>query len=108
MYELDLDSAGGAFHHLDNQDLLSEENCMVYNLKACPFCGGRPYIESGSRGFYRGESTRVAFVRCTECNARSNRIPISIGQAKAVQAVVNQWNCRFDAISYEPCSDHRH
>lgn len=80
---------------------------MIHYLKACPFCGGRPYIESGSRGFVKGVSCRVAYVRCVDCNTRTERIPISIGQSKAVQAVVRKWNCRFDAQEYMPIGDHR-
>ena len=80
---------------------------MYHNLKACPFCGGRPYIESRIRGFVNGESARVAYVRCTDCNARTDRIPISIGQAKAVDAVVNKWNARYNAIGYIQVGDHR-
>ena len=80
---------------------------MVCNLKACPFCGGRPYIESNSRGFVKGVSCRVAYVRCTECNTRTARFPVSIGQREAVDAAVNRWNCRFNSISYTPISDHR-
>ena len=79
----------------------------LHNLKACPFCGGKPYIESHSRGFVDGKSTRVAYVRCSECNCRTERLPISIGQAEAVRAVVNKWNCRFDAVGYMPVGDHR-
>lgn len=80
---------------------------MIHNLKACPFCGGRPYIESGSRAYVKGESTRVAYVRCTDCNARTDKIPISVGQSKAVHAAVNKWNCRYDAYGYMPVGDHR-
>ena len=63
---------------------------MTHNLKACPFCGGRPYIESHSRGFVKGVSCRVAYVRCTECNTRTERFPISMGPAEAVKAAVNR------------------
>ena len=80
---------------------------MTYNLKACPFCGGRPYIESNSRGFVKGISCRVAYVRCTECNTRTARFPVSIGQRVAVDAAVNRWNSRFNSISYTPISDRR-
>ena len=42
-------------------------------LKPCPFCGGKPYLETRHRAFINGETTRVAFVRCTECEARTQR-----------------------------------
>ena len=80
---------------------------MMHNVKACPFCGGRPYIESHSRAFIGGETTRVAYVRCSECNARSERVPISIGQSEAVKRVVAQWNCRYNAVGFIPVGDHR-
>ena len=47
------------------------------SLKPCPFCGGKPYLESSSRGFINGQSERIAYVRCSVCNARSPRIPLS-------------------------------
>ena len=80
---------------------------MMHNLKACPFCGGRPYIESQSRCFINGESVRCAYVRCTECECRTQRVPIKPSQAEAVQKVVNSWNARYNAVSYIPVGDHR-
>ena len=46
-------------------------------LKPCPFCGGKPYLEENHRAFIDGQTTRVSFVRCRVCNARSARIPLS-------------------------------
>ena len=81
---------------------------MMHNLKACPFCGGRPFIESHSRAFLKGEPTHVAYVRCSECEARTSKIPIDpIGQAEAVKRAVNRWNSRFECVSYIPVGDHR-
>lgn len=81
---------------------------MFHNLKACPFCGGRPFIESRSRGFLKGQETRVAYVRCSDCEARTSKIPVSIGQKEAVKRAVNLWNCRFNAIGTMPVGDHIH
>ena len=79
-----------------------------HNLKGCPFCGGMPYIESHSRAFVNRESTRVAFVRCKDCNTRTERIPLDpIGQAEAVQRAVNRWNSRFDSQVFMCVNDHR-
>lgn len=79
---------------------------MMHNLKACPFCGGRPYIESHSRCYINGESTRAAYVRCTDCESRTERFPVSLGQRKAVDAAVNRWNARYEAVGYIPVGDH--
>ena len=46
---------------------------MRYTLKPCPHCGGVAYLERAHRAFINAQTTRVAFVRCTECNARSGR-----------------------------------
>jgi hypothetical protein len=70
-------------------------------LKPCPFCGGRPILETCHRAFIGGESTRVAFVRCSRCNARSGRIELrkygaSSHSQKANQIAVDAWNARND------------
>lgn len=79
---------------------------MKYDLKTCPFCGGSPYIESDFRGFIKGESTKVAFVRCTECQTRTARYPISMGRREAIDMAVKRWNMRFNGISMCTVSDH--
>ena len=68
-------------------------------LKSCPFCGGRPYLEDSHRSFVNGKSTKVAFIRCKECNARSQRIDISdygctSRSFQANQLVADAWNKR--------------
>ena len=77
-----------------------------HELKSCPFCGARPYIESRSRAFINGETVRVAYVRCTECNARAERFPNSIGQRASVKLAVEAWNKRFDDVIFERVGDH--
>lgn len=66
---------------------------------ACPFCGGAPYIEHNHRAFIHGETTKVAFVRCQKCNARTERIPLSkYGKSshswEAVNDAISAWNRR--------------
>ena len=66
-------------------------------VKTCPFCGGMPYIEEHSRGYVNGQSTRVCYVRCKECNARSPRVDlkdygVTSHSPKAIQDVVDAWN----------------
>ena len=80
---------------------------MKYDLKTCPFCGGTPYIESDSRGFVKGESTKVAYVRCADCHTRTERFPVSIGHREAIDLAVKRWNMRFNGISLVTVSDHR-
>lgn len=82
---------------------------MAYhNLKCCPFCGGMPYIESHMRVFINGESAKAALVRCKDCAARTEKIPVvPIGEAEAVQRAVNRWNCRFNSQTYVSVNDHR-
>jgi Lar family restriction alleviation protein len=70
-------------------------------LKPCPFCGGKPYLEQRHRAFIKAETTRVAFVRCTECEARSNRFQLKDFGNTAVSREANlkaieAWNRRAD------------
>ena len=70
-------------------------------LKPCPFCGGRPYLEANHRAFINGETTRVAFVRCRSCNARSGRFELrDFGRTsistEANQKAIEAWNRRTD------------
>ena len=58
-----------------------------------------PYLEESQRGFVNGESTRVCFVRCRDCNARSPRVDIkefgrTSHSAEAIKIVVDAWNRR--------------
>ena len=45
-------------------------------LKPCPFCGGKPYLETNHRAFINAKTTKVAYVWCRNCNARTERIPL--------------------------------
>lgn len=69
------------------------------NLKPCPFCGGKAFLERSHRAFINAETTKVAFVRCTKCNARSGRVNLSdYGKTSystdANLTVINSWNNR--------------
>lgn len=75
-------------------------------VKTCPFCGGMPYIEEHSRGYVNGQSTRVCYVRCKECNARSPRVDlkdygVTSHSPKAIQDVVDAWNKRAVAVDID-------
>ena len=69
------------------------------SIKPCPFCGGRGFLEGSSRAFVNGESTRVAFVRCLQCNARGGRVNIAdfgtnSRSIDAEREAVAKWNRR--------------
>lgn len=72
-------------------------------IKACPFCGGKPYIEESQRGFINGQSTKVCFIRCKWCNARSPRVDLAdygctSYSSEAIKDVVEAWNKRAETI----------
>ena len=70
-------------------------------LKPCPFCGGKPYLETNHRAFIKAKTTKVAFVRCRNCEARTQRFELeafgctsrsSAANEKAIEA----WNRRVE------------
>lgn len=72
---------------------------MKLKLKPCPFCGGKAYLEDNHRAFIKSETTKVAFVRCTVCNARSGRVELSdygktSHSGEANKKVIEAWNRR--------------
>lgn len=65
-------------------------------LKPCPFCGGRALYEDHHRAFIGGETTRVSFIRCSLCEARSARIPNNEnGSLEALNEAYRLWNRRI-------------
>ena len=72
---------------------------MYYKLKPCPRCGGEAYLERAHRAFVNARTTRVAFVRCTVCNARSGRYRLEDygtpnHSSEAERLAVESWNRR--------------
>jgi len=70
-------------------------------LLSCPFCGGKAYLETSHRAFINGETTKVAYVRCTECNARSGRFELKdfgkTSQSSEANALaIKAWNRRVE------------
>lgn len=68
-------------------------------LLNCPYCGGEPMLERSFRAFVDGKSTKVAFVRCTNCNARSGRVNLSdyghtSNSNEAENKAIELWNRR--------------
>ena len=74
---------------------------MPNELKPCPFCGGRAHLEKSHRAFINAKTTRVAFVRCTKCNARTERINLAdfgctSHSYDANLKAINAWNRRVN------------
>ena len=72
---------------------------MKYDLKPCPHCGGKAYLERRHRAFIKAETTHVAFVRCTQCSARSGRFKLADygtpnHSEEAERLAVEAWNLR--------------
>ena len=68
-------------------------------LKECPFCGGEAYLEKSSRVYYKGKTAKAAYVRCTDCEARTGKVMISdygcTSHSKdAEEKAVEVWNRR--------------
>lgn len=76
------------------------DNDLLFTLLlSCPFCGGEPYLERSARAYVSGKTENVAYVRCTNCNARSGKVPLSkYGKSshsgQAVQEAMDLWNAR--------------
>ena len=65
-------------------------------LKPCPFCGGKAHYEDNHRAFIGGETTRVSFIHCSLCEARSARIPNKDkGSLEALNEAYRLWNRRI-------------
>lgn len=75
-----------------------------YDLKPCPHCGGKAFLERRHRAFINAKTTTVAFVRCTLCNARSGRFGLEETggtrnhSAAAEQMAVDAWNKRVGEV----------
>ena len=70
-------------------------------IRECPFCGGRAVLEKSHRAFINAQTTRVAFVRCTVCNARSGREKLedygcTSTSIDANRKVIQAWNRRYN------------
>lgn len=68
-------------------------------LLPCPFCGGKAYLKKNHRAFINAQSTRVTFVRCEKCNARTGRFELrdfgtSSHCKEAEQKAIKAWNTR--------------
>lgn len=70
-------------------------------LKSCPFCGGKPYLETNHRAFINAKTTKVAYVWCRSCNARTERIPLekygkTSHSLEAESDAMKAWNNRVE------------
>lgn len=71
----------------------------LYDLKPCPFCGGEAKLETSHRAFINAQTTKVAYVFCTNCNARSGRVALkdygcTSYSEDANEEAVSRWNIR--------------
>ena len=78
---------------------MGQSRRITWEMKLCPFCGGLPILEKSSRTILHGKATRVAFVRCGDCEARTARYSVEdFGHTsysiEAVKAAVDHWNQR--------------
>lgn len=69
-------------------------------LKKCPFCGGEAYLEKSSRVYNKGKTEKAAFVRCTNCMARTGKVMLSdynctSHSREAEEKAVELWNRRI-------------
>ena len=69
-------------------------------LKPCPFCGGRAYVEKHHRAYVNNVSTHVSFVRCMQCGARAQRFDHadyveSNRRTSAQSDAMDAWNRRI-------------
>ena len=73
-------------------------------MKPCPFCGGEPHLERNHRNFVKGEPTRVALVRCTQCEAKSGKFDLRTYAPQTAQTLaIEAWNRRvFNLASDTP------
>ena len=58
------------------------------NLKPCPFCGGKAFIENGYVGI-----ERVVFVKCDECKVRMPNVYVRASYC-ANDKAAEAWNRR--------------
>ena len=75
---------------------------MPEKLKPCPFCGGEAVLERRSRAFINARTTRVSYVYCRNCNARTERIPLekygkSSSSYEANAEAIAAWNRRVES-----------
>ena len=72
-------------------------------LKPCPFCGGKPYLETNHRAFINAKTTKVAYVRCRDCEARTQRFELkAFGRTShsgaANEKAIEAWNRRAEDV----------
>lgn len=66
-------------------------------LKPCPFCGGKPFCFVEEQTTVMSEPYVRAIVRCTNCEARIQRIKDGyVSESTVKNMVIEAWNKRSD------------
>ena len=68
------------------------------DLKPCPFCGGRAFLERSAGANINGKKQTAAYVRCSKCYARTGRMLYGNndpdGRTRAKNDAIDAWQKR--------------
>jgi len=64
-------------------------------LKACPFCGGKPVEEATAALEYHGSAHQTCWIECSECGIEGPHVEI-VDEQPAYQVVRDKWNTRAE------------
>lgn len=68
------------------------------NLKPCPFCGGKAFLERADKAKVGSRRMKVIYARCGNCWARTGRMAYMDDEIdsrlKAKRDAITAWNIR--------------
>ena len=64
---------------------------MKFDLKPCPFCGGKAKLHTGVSS---GLPKPIAWVKCQSCNSGTPTFIDSLTDGKNILEVIDMWNKR--------------